>query len=99
MEDSIKVDYQAEVLKIYPDATAKHWAYDNGHGNSSFWSISKENICITYTPDRYISGQRKTAKEAWKSAYQNITPKTNNNGNELTPHISFEQAIDEVSAL
>lgn len=66
------MDYKLEVLKKYPLAVAKHWGYDNGHGYNYFWSISKDNICITYTPARYISGQMNTEKEAWKNAFENI---------------------------
>lgn len=66
------MNYESEVKKVHPNAVAKHWAYDNGHGDSSFWSIAKENVGVNYDPDQYLSGRCPTKKSAWKSAYDRL---------------------------
>ena len=77
MELNEKINYEAEVRKVYPDAKCKRVGEDNGHGIGYVYVVFK---CDSLLRGDAISIPCFTAKSSWKYVYQNIlnSQKTNN---------------------
>lgn len=61
-----KIDYKAEVKKVYPDVICKHvWVDTLG---AMFVVFKMDSIMIADS----ISGYYKLSKNAWRSAYDNL---------------------------
>lgn len=57
-----KIDYKAEVLKVYPDVT----------GIILIGTGEKTKYYITSDEEGDISDEKRTTQSAWKSAYQKL---------------------------